>query len=240
MIAHEHLSLMYISGFSVSDGDFVVHGLFGNSQASGYLPSATVPLEWEYPCDFACVQYDEPLETVQARRIAFGGSVARLSNPTPRSLRRTCVVAGIDHTDGLLVFAKPKQSMETYKGVSIRWCVPGALETPQFCIHSALSDYYRIQWGFEPHSIALLQAAQTLQPSKADVFGFCTADQHVFGAAEFTGRKMGELWQVDLFTTRSDRRLQKGDELWGWYTGHIGETSLQAKRLLATIENIPA
>ena len=129
--------------------------------------------------------------------------------------------------------------MQSYCEVLIRWAASSILEVPQFCISCALTDQNRIEWGFEPHSNALLRAALTLEPSAHDVFGFYTADERMFGAVEFTRTRIGELYRVHVFSTPSDRGLMVGDELWSWYSGNIGETQLQAKRLLAVVERVP-
>ena len=71
------------------------------------------------------------------------------------------------------------------------------------------------------------------------MFGFCTPDQRIFGAVEFTGERFGDTFSAHVFLAANERRLLVGDELWGWYTCNIGETQVQARRLLAVVEGIP-
>ncbi len=229
-------SLAYIRGFPNGPGDCAVHHLFDDVGCSGYLPQSNVLIEWDYPCEFICVQYDEPLPFVQARRKAFGGSLARFTSDAARVARRARIAACLESFDRLLVFGCPNQSMESYGYAFIRWNVPGVLEMPSFCIDSAMSDQARLQWGFSSTDLKLLRAASSLKPRQGDVFGFITEDERLMGAVEFTGTVIGELHEVHILTTGS-RKLLAGDELWGWHTGQIGETRVEAKRMLATVEH---
>lgn len=227
MVPRDYSSLLYFRRFPDSYGYCWVNGLFSDANATqGYFPESQVPMHWEYPCEFSSVDYGEPLECVHARRTAFGGSEARIAEEaiTP---------------DRSLLFSTPSQRMESYGHVSIRWTVPGVMEVPKFCISSATSDQNRVQWGFGPHRIEMLQAALTLEPSQYDVFGFCTPDQRLIGAVEFTGLRYGESFGGHVFVAANGRELMIGDELWGWYTCNIGDTQLQARRLLAIVERIP-
>jgi len=147
--------------------------------------------------------------------------------------------AGIEIPDRFLLFATPNQRMQCYEYVAIRWMVPSVLEVPKFCVSSACSDQYRVEFPFPSKDIEMLRAALTLKPRRYDVFGFYTPDQGLLGAVEFRTTFDKELFYTDVFVAYDDRPLMVGDELWGWYTGKIGETQLQAKGLLAVVERVP-
>lgn len=104
-----------------------------------------------------------------------------------------------------------------------------------------MSDYYRVQWGsfFGERDLEMLKAAATLKPAEFDVFGFCTPDQRLIGAAEFTGRQQDDLYEAHLFTVDNGRELMVGDELWGYSACIIGTAKVEARCLLAVVEQIP-
>lgn len=228
MVPTQYESLLYFRRFPANYDRCSVHHLFedGNTK-NGFFPQQTTGLEWRYPCEFASVAYGEPLECVHARRRAFGGAQALISD-------------GTTTLDRSLLFTSPNHHrMETYGHVSIRWKPTGVMEVPQFCIGWVASDQSSVELGLELHDLEMLRAALTLEPARYDVFGFCTADGSLIGAAEFTGNRKEKSFDVHMFVVAGIRKLAVGDELWGWYTCAIGEARVEAKRSLAVVEEIP-
>jgi hypothetical protein len=227
MVPARYESLLYFRRFPANYGRCAVYYLFedGNPK-SGFFPQEATHIEWEILCEFASVAYSEPLECVHARRRAFGCSEVR-------------IFEDMTTPDRSLLFSSPDNGMESYGHVSIRWKPTGVMEVPMFCIRSATSDKCSVELGLELHDLQMLRAALTLEPARYDVFGFCTSDRAVCGAAEFTGNRRDKSFDVHVFVVAEARKLSVGDELWGWYAGDIGEARVHAKRLLAVVEKIP-
>lgn len=140
--------------------------------------------------------------------------------------------------DCCLLLPTPELAMGAYGHVQLRWCVPGVMEIPRFCIGSAMSDQCRVKWGLGPHRIEMLKAATTLRPSTFDVFGFFVPTKGLIGAAEFVGHQQNDLFDSHIFSIAYDCDIDAGDELWGWYAGGIGEARIEAKRLIAIDTNV--
>lgn len=191
-----------------------------------YFPSpSSERLEWQVRQEFASVAYGEPLECVHARRAAFGGEEIYID--ADRVTRDRC-----------LLFPNPNHAMRSHGHVQVRWCVPDVMETPRFCIGSAMSDQSRLKWGLGPHRIEVLKAATTLKPNTFDVFGFYVPTKELLGAAEIVEHQEGDLFDSHVFCILSDADLDVGDELWGWYAGSIGEARIVATRLIAVVTDI--
>ena len=182
-------------------------------------------LEWQVRQEFASVAHGEPLECVHARRAAFGGEEIYID--TDRITPDRC-----------LLFPTPNLEMRSFGHVQIRWCVPNVLETPKFCIGSAVSDQSRVKWGLGPHRIEMLKAATILQPNTFDVFEFFVPTKGLIGAADIVEHQQDDLFDSHVFSVSSDTALDVGDELWGWYAGSIGEARIVASRLVATFTNV--
>ena len=227
MVPTEYASLNYFRRFAESFASCCVVDLFVSSnRKQGYFPLEKVQFAWSHPCEFVSTAYREPLECVHARRMAFGTLGA-------------CIESEIRMPERSLLFSTTNQRMTSYGHVSIHWKLSGVLEVPRFIVSSATSDQLRVQLGFGERSIEMLKAAATLKPAEFDVFGFCTPDQRLIGAAEFTGQRQDDLYEAHLFTVDNGRELMVGDELWGYSACTLGAAKVEARCLLAVVEQIP-
>lgn len=227
MLPAECESVVYFRRFPNNfDYASITHLFNGDNCDAGYFPTpASEHIAWNFRQEFASVNYGEPLECVHARRAAFGGEDIYIDadRVTP---------------DRCLIFPRPNLAMRAYGHVQVRWCVPGVMEIPKFCISSAMSDQSRIKWSLGPHSIDMLKAATTLRPDTFDVFGFHVPDKCLFGAVEIVCHQGDDLFDSHVFSFSSDCNLDVGDELWGWYAGSIGDARIHATRLIAVVTGI--
>ena len=227
MFPAEYETVVYFRRFPKNYDYASITSLFSDDHHHfGYFPSPlSERLEWQVRQEFASVAYGEPLECVHARRAAFGGEEIYIDadRVTP---------------DRCLLFPDRSRAMRSHGHVQVRWCVPDVMETPRFCISSAMSDQSRLKWGLGPHYIEMLQAATKLKPKTFDVFGFYVPTKKLFGAVEIVEHQEGDLFDSHVFCISSDTDLDVGDELWSWYVGSIGETRIVVKRLVAVVTDI--
>lgn len=227
MVPPEYEPLAYFRRFPNNYDYASIAPLFDNRNCnSGYFPIPKPDhITWKVRQEFASINYGEPLECVHARRFAFGSEDIYVdeTRTTP---------------DRCLIFPTSKGVMSTYGHVQLRWCVPGVMEIPKFCIGSAQTDQSRVQWGLGPHSIETLRAATKLVPHAFDVFGFVVPDKHVIGAVEIVRKISDDLFDAHVFAVSSDLDLAVGDELWGCYSGNIGDTRISASRLVAVVKHV--
>jgi hypothetical protein len=220
-------SLLYLRLWPEGGNYGKLHLLFanGNPKHGIAVGAQHSTLHWEYPCEFVSTVYSEPLESVHARRRAFGGASIAFDVRLPANFPDRCLLSNLEHNTEYRLGS-----------VRVKWLLKTVFEVPAFCVDTALSEKSRVDWGFERNRIEMLKAAMTITPNPFDVIGVYTADGDIVGAIEFAGHLSDDVYAAHLIAVARNRRsLSIGDKLYGRYTGNIGETPLIAERCLFEI-----